>query len=53
MILQIHDELLFECPAHEKKEIEYLVSKEMEGACRLSVPLVVDMGWGKNWSEAH
>ncbi|MDG1842879.1 MAG: DNA polymerase I [Nitrospinaceae bacterium] len=53
MILQIHDELLFECPIHEKKEIESLVSKEMEGACRLSVPLVVDMGWGKNWSEAH
>ena len=53
MILQIHDELLFECPVHEKKEIESLVSKEMEGACRLSVPLVVDMGWGKNWSEAH
>ena len=53
MILQIHDELLFECPIHEKKEIESLVSKEMEGACRLSVPLVIDMGWGKNWSEAH
>jgi len=53
MILQVHDELLFECPVQEKKEIEYLVRKEMEGACALSVPLVVDIGWGKNWNEAH
>jgi len=53
MILQVHDELLFECPVQEKKEIESLVRKEMEGACALSVPLVVDIGWGKNWNEAH
>ena len=53
MILQVHDELLFECPVQEKKEIESLVRKEMEGACSLSVPLVVDIGWGKNWNEAH
>ena len=53
MILQVHDELLFECPVQEKKEIETLVQKEMEGACTLSVPLVVDIGWGKNWNEAH
>ena len=53
MILQVHDELVFECPISEKKEIEILVQKEMEGACALSVPLVVDTGWGKNWHEAH
>ena len=53
MILQVHDELLFECPVQEKKEIESLVRKEMEGAYALSVPLVVDIGWGKNWNEAH
>ena len=53
MILQVHDELLFECPVQEKKEIESLVRKEMEGACSLSLPLVVDIGWGKNWNEAH
>ena len=53
MILQVHDELLFECPVQEKKEIESLVRKEMEGAYSLSVPLVVDIGWGKNWNEAH
>ena len=53
MILQVHDELVFECPVRERKEIESLVRKEMEGACTLSVPLVVDIGWGKNWNEAH
>jgi len=53
MILQVHDELVFECPVTEKSKMESLVRKEMEGACKLSVPLVVDMGWGKNWNEAH
>jgi len=53
MILQVHDELVFECPVREKKEIESLVRKEMEEVCTLSVPLVVDIGWGKNWNEAH
>ena len=53
MILQVHDELVFECPVREKKAIESLVRKEMEEACTLSVPLVVDIGWGKNWNEAH
>ena len=53
MILQVHDELVFECPVQEKKEIESLVRKEMEGACLLSVPLIVDIGWGKNWNDAH
>ncbi len=53
MILQVHDELVFECPVEEKTKMESLVKNEMEGACKLSVPLVVDMGWGKNWNEAH
>lgn len=53
MILQVHDELVFECPVKEKTIIESLVRKDMEGACKLSVPLVVDMGWGKNWNDAH
>ena len=53
MILQVHDELVFECPVSEKEEMESLVRKEMEGASKLSVPLVVDIGWGKNWNEAH
>jgi DNA polymerase-1 len=53
MILQVHDELVFECPVMEKTNMESLVRKEMQGAYKLSVPLVVDIGWGKNWNEAH
>ena len=53
MILQVHDELVFECPIEEKKVMESIVRKEMEGVCKLLVPLVVDIGWGKNWNEAH
>ena len=53
MILQVHDELVFECPVWEKTKIKSLVRKEMEGACKLTVPLVVDLGWGENWNEAH
>ena len=53
MILQVHDELLFECPPKEEKEMRNLVKKEMEGVLPLKVPLVVDMGWGKNWHDAH
>ena len=53
MILQVHDELVFECPVEEKTKMESLVKNEMEGACKLSVPLVVDMGWGENWNDAH
>ena len=53
MILQVHDELVFECPVKEKEKIHKLVKKEMEGVVSLSVPLIVDMGWGKNWNEAH
>ena len=53
MILQVHDELVFECPIEEKKLMESIVRKEMEGVHKLFVPLVVDIGWGKNWNEAH
>ncbi len=53
MILQVHDELLFECPKSEQKQMETLVKKEMEGVFKLKVPLVIDMGWGNNWNEAH
>jgi DNA polymerase-1 len=53
MILQVHDELVFECPIEEKKVMESIVQKEMEGVHKLFVPLVVDIGWGKNWNEAH
>ncbi|MFQ5443383.1 MAG: DNA polymerase I [Nitrospinales bacterium] len=53
MILQVHDELLFECPIGEREKIETRVKKEMEGVYALKVPILVEMGWGKNWNEAH
>lgn len=53
MILQVHDELVFECPAEEEKEMRALVKKEMEQVMPLKIPLVVDMGWGENWNDTH
>jgi DNA polymerase-1 len=53
MLLQVHDELLFEVPEDEKETIERLAREEMEKAVELSVPLKVDIGIGKNWAEAH
>ncbi len=53
MILQVHDELVFECPEEEEQEMRALVKKEMEEVVPLKVPLVVDMGWGENWNTAH
>jgi DNA polymerase-1 len=52
MLLQVHDELLFECPPAELDELSKLVKREMEGAVDLSVPLVVDIGVGANWRDA-
>ncbi len=53
MIMQVHDELVFETPLDEKKEIMSLVRREMEGVIALKVPIVVNLGSGKNWDEAH
>ncbi|MBP7603816.1 MAG: DNA polymerase I [Spirochaetes bacterium] len=53
MIIQVHDELVFEVPADEKERFGSMVREKMEGALELSVPIVVDMGWGDNWGEAH
>ncbi len=53
MLLQIHDELIFEVWENEVEEMTRLVREEMEGAMSLSVPLKVDIGVGTNWSEAH
>jgi DNA polymerase-1 len=53
MVLQIHDELLFEAPAAEADRLEALVRERMEGVMRLDVPVVVDIGRGRNWAEAH
>ena len=51
MVLQVHDELLFEVPADETAEIEELVRTEMEGVVELKVPLVADLGFGANWRD--
>ncbi len=51
MVLQVHDELLFEVPADETSEIEELVRTEMEGVVNLNVPLVADLGFGPNWRD--
>lgn len=53
MILQVHDELNFSVYPDEKEHVEKIVIEEMQGACQLSVPLLADAGWGKNWLEAH
>lgn len=53
MILQVHDELNFTVPPEEKERLQQMVVEEMQAACQLSVPLVVDCGWGTNWLEAH
>lgn len=53
MLLQVHDELLFEVPEKEKEVLSRLVREEMEHAVKLEVPLKVDMGIGSNWAEAH
>ena len=53
MILQVHDELNFSVPTDEKERLQALVLEEMQGACRLRVPLIADCGWGSNWLEAH
>jgi DNA polymerase-1 len=52
MILQIHDELLFECPAKEADKLTKLVKKMMEGALKLRVPMVVETGIGDDWLSA-
>jgi DNA polymerase I len=51
MILQVHDELLFEAPKGEKEALEKLVREEMEGVYELSVPIVVEIGAGPNWRD--
>jgi DNA polymerase I len=52
MLLQVHDELLFESPPEEAPEIAAMVKREMERVYRLEVPLLVDVGVGDNWRDA-
>jgi len=51
MILQVHDELLFEAPAREERQLAKLVQEEMEGVYKLEVPLEVEVCTGPNWRD--
>ncbi len=53
MILQVHDELVFNVHQNELETLKKLVKSEMENAIKLSVPLLVEIGYGNNWLEAH
>lgn len=53
LILQVHDEIVVDLIPSEREAVERIIREQMEGAAKLSVPLVVDIGVGKNWLEAH
>jgi len=53
MIMQVHDELVFEVPREERDSLADLVKKEMEGVITLKVPLEVHIRSGGDWDEAH
>ena len=53
LLLQVHDELLFEAPDSEAEALQALAKRVMEGAASLSVPLVVETGHGHSWGDAH
>ncbi|HZO55335.1 MAG TPA: DNA polymerase, partial [Bryobacteraceae bacterium] len=52
MLLQVHDELVFEAPPEEVDKLKAMVKELMEGACALDVPLVAEVGTGDNWRDA-
>ena len=52
LIMQVHDELIIDCPKNEAEQVSKILKEEMEGAVRLSIPLSVDVGVGENWLEA-
>jgi DNA polymerase I len=53
MILQVHDELIFEVKPEGMDTLKNIVVQEMQNAVRLDIPLLVECGYGKNWLEAH
>ena len=53
LILQVHDELIVECPVEEIEMASQILREEMEQAAQLSVPLTADVNQGQNWLEAH
>jgi DNA polymerase-1 len=53
LVLQVHDELVLEVPEAEVETLRALLPQKMETVAQLSVPLIVDVGVGDNWDEAH
>ncbi|MBP1737434.1 MAG: polymerase [Oscillospiraceae bacterium] len=53
LVLQVHDELIVECPEHEAERVKALVKEEMEGAASLVIPLTAEAKAGASWGEAH
>ena len=51
LVLQVHDELLIDCPKNEAKEVSEILQTEMQNAVSLAVPLVAEIGMGENWYE--
>ena len=52
LLLQVHDELIVECPEDQAREVAALVSREMEQVARLKVPLIAEAKFGKSWYAA-
>jgi DNA polymerase-1 len=50
--MQVHDELIVECPAQEQQRVEQLLAEEMEAVMTLAVPLIAEAHSGRNWLEA-
>jgi DNA polymerase I len=53
MLLQVHDELVFDVHLSELEKIQPMIKYEMENAYKIAVPLEIELGIGKNWLEAH
>jgi len=53
MVMQVHDELVFEVPEEETQKALVMIQEEMEGVMELAVPLKVSIHSGKNWAEVH
>ena len=52
LVLQVHDELIVECPDREVEQVKELLTREMTGVAELKVPLVADANAGQSWGEA-
>ena len=53
MLIQVHDELVFDMHKSEQEMIHKIIKEKMENVVKLEVPLVVDIGLGENWLQAH